>query len=72
MRVRMRVEMSGTRDGLPWPPKGQSVDLPDEEAAHLVAAGLAESESGPEVEEATAPAPETSTPVRRSPRAKKK
>ncbi|WP_326808174.1 hypothetical protein OHB04_22815 [Streptomyces sp. NBC_01775] len=72
MRVRMRAELSGTRDGLPWPQKGQTVELPDEEAAHLVAAGLAESESGPEVEEATAPAPETSTPARRSSRVKSK
>ncbi|MGW8975498.1 hypothetical protein, partial [Streptomyces platensis] len=42
MRVRMKVTISGTRDGQPWPERGQSVDLPDGEAKQMVAAGLAE------------------------------
>ncbi|MFJ3704859.1 MULTISPECIES: hypothetical protein [unclassified Streptomyces] len=61
--------MSGTRDGEPWPAKGGIVDLPDDEAKHLIAAGLAKE---PEVEEATAPEPETSTPAGRKPTAKPK
>ncbi|MER5892282.1 hypothetical protein [Streptomyces sp. NPDC001876] len=67
MRVRMKVTLSGTRDGVDWPPKGEHVDLPKDEAAHMVAAGLAtaDTESAPDVEEATAPEPETSTPSAR-------
>ncbi|MFJ2718999.1 hypothetical protein [Streptomyces sp. NPDC087437] len=42
MRVRMKVTISGTRDGQPWPERGQNVDLPDGEAKQMVAAGLAE------------------------------
>lgn len=42
MRVRMKVDVSGARDGQPWPGRGKAVDLPDEEAASLCAAGMAE------------------------------
>ena len=77
MRVCMKVTVSGTRNGQPWPDKGGIVDLPDDEAKHLIAAGLAkEPDAGPQaepdVEEASAPAPETSTPVGRKPTAKPK
>ena len=41
MKVRLRLQLTGTRDGEPWPPPGTVVDLPDHEAADLVAAGLA-------------------------------
>lgn len=41
MQVRMMIAVSGTRDGEPWPPVGGTVDLPDEEARHMCAAGLA-------------------------------
>ncbi|MFG2747246.1 hypothetical protein ACGFY0_45345 [Streptomyces chartreusis] len=58
MRVRMKASLSGTRDGLAWPPAGQTVDLPEEEAAHLVSAGLAAEDQG----NGTAPAEETATP----------
>jgi hypothetical protein len=72
MRVRMKVGLSGTRDGKDWPPVGGSVDLPDDEAAHLVTAGLAApDDKQPPVEEATAPPAETSTPQRRKPSAKR-
>ncbi|RUP66715.1 hypothetical protein SSPNP10_15750 [Streptomyces sp. NP10] len=71
MRVRMKVTVSGTRDGEPWPEKGGTVDLPDDEARHLIAGGLAsEPDDEPEVEEATAPAAETATPSGRKPPAK--
>ncbi|AKN71232.1 hypothetical protein QR97_27890 [Streptomyces sp. PBH53] len=74
MRVRMKVTLSGTRDGEAWPPRGELVDLPDAEAADMVAAGLAEKpgEDAPRVEEATAPEAETSTPSRRKPSARGK
>jgi hypothetical protein len=40
-RVAMREGISGTRDGIPWPPVGGEIDLPDWEADTLVAAGIA-------------------------------
>jgi hypothetical protein len=51
MRVRMRVTISGTRDGEPWPERGSVVDLPDAEAKAMVAGGLAEEASNDKVEE---------------------
>lgn len=42
MRIRMTVDMPGTRDGEPWPAKGEEADLPTAAAAHLVASGVAE------------------------------
>ncbi|MFI1030731.1 hypothetical protein [Streptomyces sp. NPDC020951] len=44
MRIRMLVDMpeGAARNGEPWPAKGEEVDLPTAEAAHLVAAGVAE------------------------------
>lgn len=57
MKITMLVEMSGTRNGQPWPPRGKVAELPTAEAAHLVAAGIAE-QAG-EVETAAAPPAET-------------
>ena len=65
VRVRMRVAISGTRNGVPWPAAGGVVELPDGEAAALLAAGLAE--PAPEEAEAAVderPA-ETATAARR-------
>ena len=44
MRIRMLVEMpeGATRNGEPWPAKGDEAELPTAEAAHLVASGVAE------------------------------
>ncbi|MFL4904658.1 hypothetical protein ACJ6WF_16090 [Streptomyces sp. MMS24-I2-30] len=71
--MRMKVTLSGTRDGQEWPPRGELVDLPDDEAAHLLAGGLAEKPKDhiPQVEEATAPEAETSAPSRRKPSARR-
>lgn len=41
MRVSMRVQITGTRDGVDWPRPGGEVDLPDGEARSMVSAGLA-------------------------------
>lgn len=40
----MLVEMpeGATRDGEPWPAKGEDAELPTAAAAHLVASGVAE------------------------------
>jgi hypothetical protein len=74
MRVRMKVTISGTRDGETWPERGGSVDLPDDEAEQMVAAGLAEEHDGDEgqaEENAGNPAkPETATPRRKGPMTK--
>lgn len=42
MRVRMKIDVSGSRDGQPWPKRGETLDLPDDEGAKLCAAGMAE------------------------------
>lgn len=42
MKVRMKVTMSGTRNGVDWPPRGETVDLPNAEAVDMINAGLAE------------------------------
>lgn len=42
MKVRMKTQITGSRNGVRWPAAGGEVDLPDNEAADLCAAGLAE------------------------------
>jgi len=37
----MRDQISGTRNGEPWPPPGSEIDLPDAEAVKYCANGLA-------------------------------
>ena len=61
MRIRMKIAMSGLRNGKPWPPVGQVTDLPTGEAQHLCASGIAEevADKPPAEETATAPAAET-------------
>lgn len=64
MRIRMTVEMSGTRNGVPWPKRGETTELPTAEAAHLVAAGIAEQvPDAPPVETASAPKAEVTEPT---------
>ncbi|WP_282695492.1 hypothetical protein [Streptomyces sp. CC208A] len=73
MRVRMKVSISGTRDGADWPGKDGEVDLPDEEATQLIRNGAAEAVAvGSVVETATVPDDtETAAPVRRRAQGKK-
>ncbi|MFC8290069.1 hypothetical protein ACFUJ0_06095 [Streptomyces sp. NPDC057242] len=54
MRIRMRVTLTGTYNGEPWPSKGEVLDVPDDVAEQLVRYGAAELVEEP-VEE---PAPE--------------
>lgn len=56
----MLTRIEGTRNAVRWPEAGGVVDLPDGEAADLIAAGLAEPEKATS-EKATAPAPERAT-----------
>ncbi|MEU0102397.1 hypothetical protein [Streptomyces sp. NPDC006267] len=61
MKIRMKVHMSGLRNGRPWPPVGQTTELPTGEAQHLCASGIAEevTDDSPAEETATPPAAET-------------
>lgn len=60
MRVRMLIQLTGTRDGVRWPSRGGEVDLPDREGAKLCAAGYAEPVAvKADAEKATRVKPET-------------
>ena len=41
MLVKMTTHITGTRNGEEWPTVGETIELPDGEAAHLIGAGLA-------------------------------
>lgn len=58
MRVRLLVDISGTRNGVEWPARGQDCDLPDDEAAAMIHAGLAAAVG---IESAAVEPPETAT-----------
>lgn len=36
MRVRLLVSLSGTRNGVEWPTKGNTIDLPEQEARDMI------------------------------------
>ena len=40
--VRMDRHITGSRNGEPWPPAGETIDLPAREAADLIANGYAQ------------------------------
>ncbi|MCO5986568.1 hypothetical protein NE235_10685 [Actinoallomurus spadix] len=62
MRVKMRHQISGTRDGQDWPAPGEEIDLPEDEAVSVLNSGMAEAiEDADEPEKATAPKPTTRT-----------
>lgn len=42
MQIRLKVQISGTRNGQDWPRRGSVIELPDDEAAQYCAAGMAE------------------------------
>ena len=61
MLVRMLINITGSRDGSPWPAPGGTLDVPDHEAESLIANGYAEAEraDAPATEEvASAPDPD--------------
>ena len=53
MKVKMNTHLSGTRNGADWPAVDEVADLPDAEAADMIAAGLARIIDEPKVERAT-------------------
>ena len=54
----MKGDLTGTRNGEPWPAVGQEIDLPDEEGAQLCSQGMAIPVPTGDVETAVAPEPE--------------
>ncbi len=50
MRVRLNVQLSGTRDGVPWPAVGSVVELPDDEARDMLTSGTARPVDGDDFE----------------------
>jgi len=56
MRIKLLAEITGTRNGVPWPKRGEEVDLPDEEATTMVAVGMAEAVGKTETAVSSTPA----------------
>ncbi len=42
MHVRMKVDISGTRGGVDWPPRGSILEVGDAEGRDLIHAGMAD------------------------------
>jgi hypothetical protein len=42
VKVKMLLQIAGSRDGVEYPPAGDTMELPDNEAAKLCDAGFAE------------------------------
>lgn len=64
MRVRMTADISGSRNGVDWPKRGEVLELPNEEAKDYLNSGLVEAVKGNEEQHAV-PADddvETATP----------
>lgn len=64
MQVRMKIAITGTRNGKRWPAVGEPKELPEGEALELIANGYATAVTAteaPRVEKAVPPAPETRT-----------
>lgn len=70
--VRLNISISGMRDGEPWPPKGATVDLPDQEASDMIAQGYVDAvDAATEVADA-APAGETTDAAPAAPKPARK
>lgn len=63
MRVKMKVQLSGARNGELWPEPGGVIDLPDDEAANLCGSGVAEPVVADVVESAVPAADDVETAV---------
>ena len=50
MKITLKGDVNGTRNGEDWPRRGTTVDLPEDEARQLIGSGMAvEAEKGAEV-----------------------
>jgi hypothetical protein len=63
MKIRMKVDVSGLRNGRTWPKRGTAVDVSDAEGAELCAAGLAVPVSGADAETRSRPVDEERRPA---------
>jgi hypothetical protein len=73
MLVRLRAQITGTRNGQPWPPSGTVLELPDAEAAGLCRARLADPMASERpVERAVPPADVETRRRTRTPRSTKR
>lgn len=54
MKVRLKVDISGSRNGAPWPGRSSIVELPDDEAARMCQNGMAVPVDGSEDDVETA------------------
>jgi hypothetical protein len=66
MKVKMKVQVSGTRNGARWPEPGKTIDVSADEAKQLIAAKLAEEPSTakkPTAKKPTEPKGEQATAV---------
>lgn len=70
MRVTMLASISGTRDGVDWPAKGETLDVPADEAASLIDAGLATAGAPMEAADAEPPAENAALTTKAAPRRK--
>lgn len=63
MKIRMKADISGVRDGHPWPRRGETVEVPDHQGADLCASGLAEpvADTDADAEKAVSPESEKRT-----------
>jgi hypothetical protein len=61
MKVQMKYQITGLRNGEPWPEPGTQIDLPDDEGAMVIASGMAEAAQEPEPETVKGVKPEPET-----------
>lgn len=64
MKVTLKGTVSGSRDGVPWPPAGSEMDLPDDEALSLLHSGLAKPVNAKDANVETAVALDPATEAR--------
>lgn len=62
--IKLKVQITGTRDGVDWPAPGTVIDLPDDEAATLITNGLAVEATAEETADAPQGDVETATKKR--------
>lgn len=56
MIVRILTNITGSRNTIPWPGPGETLDVPDHEGADLISQGYAEADDGTEPEADEEPA----------------
>jgi hypothetical protein len=67
----MLVDISGTRDGAEWPRRGGLIDVPDHEAADLIANKFAEAATDEPVVETASVEPVAETAAKKPGRPRK-